>query len=494
MWRGTLRSRDEMSGGTEHIRGWRDWEPDPILVKEARQGVRSRSLPGVICQLLVALALLLMWQVGTQWSTVPGWDPRYVGGEFFRTCLYVLGLSGLAAAGVLFHRTTQECVPERRDMLYITTLRPNRIVRGKFVAAMTFSLVLLSVSLPFVVVSYFLRGVSLPDLGFGLLVLLILTAVANMWAIAVGGSRAHVIVKWLVWMAGLVPLGLMLILSRERGAFPSVKELAGFLGFIVAIGWILYAVAVFCFSPANTARSAPLRLTLAAVGVVLCAITWLIGHWEVVTVLGFPLVVASAVMAFHAWDRIPERMLISGVRWRTRWVRACPLLMGENILAGFAFTFLLVILYLVACYCSESSRAKAWRFTSMMGVSMGYLLAYAFTVRVVVAGILKRFVPSLRGALMFFCLAGGCSLFSTLTGELFSSGHGQASLAIGSIFTFVMGSTRWGEVMPFHLFALASWWVVLSAANWRWVVESNRDLRTPERACDAPVPGGGGAA
>lgn len=484
-----------MNPASAYRKWWRDWEPDPILVKEARQGVRSQTLPGVICFLLIALASLLIWQVGNQQPPSPGSDVIFMGKKYFQTCLLILAASGLAAAGVLFHRTAQECVPERRDMLYITTLRPNWIVRGKFLAAMAFSMVLFCVSLPYVVVSYFLRGIGLPDIGLHMLLLVALMATVNLWAIAVGGSRANTVVKWMVWVGGLLPLGLVWVILQEGGASFSLKDWSGFLGTMALILWILYAVAVFCFSPANTARSAPLRLTLVGVGLGLWPIGWLIGQWEVGLILGFPLMLVSAVMVFHSWNRIPARMVVSGQRWRTRVVRVCPLILGENMLAGFVFTLLMVLVYLGVCYCYEVVHGgrSLEKIASVMGVSMGYLLAYILTVRAVLEGVIHRYFPAVRGALIFFVVAVVVSLFSVMTGAMFHSSHGLPPLAIGSIFLFVNAPFRdWAMVMPYHFFALASWWVVLAAANWRWIVGSIRDLRAPERACDVTPTGGEG--
>ena len=38
-----------------HFSRWREWEPNPIVLKELRQSVRSLTVPGVVILFLVVL-------------------------------------------------------------------------------------------------------------------------------------------------------------------------------------------------------------------------------------------------------------------------------------------------------------------------------------------------------------------------------------------------------------------------------------------------------
>src|SRR5205823_4778714 len=49
------------------------------------------------------------------------------------------------------------------DLLFISTLRPRAIVRGKFVAALVLAVLIFSACTPFMTFSYLLRGLDVPS-------------------------------------------------------------------------------------------------------------------------------------------------------------------------------------------------------------------------------------------------------------------------------------------------------------------------------------------
>ena len=55
------------------------------------------------------------------------------------------------------------------DLLFVTTITPGAIVRGKYLAAMALTLLIFSACMPFIVFTYLLRGVDLSLVGFMLL-------------------------------------------------------------------------------------------------------------------------------------------------------------------------------------------------------------------------------------------------------------------------------------------------------------------------------------
>ena len=56
------------------------------------------------------------------------------------------------------------------DLLYVTTLSPGAIVRGKYLTATALTLLIFSASMPFMILTYLLRGIDLPSIFFVLAV------------------------------------------------------------------------------------------------------------------------------------------------------------------------------------------------------------------------------------------------------------------------------------------------------------------------------------
>ncbi len=464
----------------------RAWEASPILVKEARQSVRSLSLPAVLCLLLVVLAGSSLLRLVPLLATAG--EKLRAGPGFFMSSLFILMLAEGAAALVLFQRTLEERAPHRRDLLYITTLRPPQIVRGKFVAAMTFSLVLLGAGLPFVVLSYFLRGIGLPAMGGGLLMLLLLTALWNLWAIAIGVAPTHALVKWLLWAAGMaltgfcaLGAGIQLNMRYNAALFVSL------LVILIALGWLLYAIAVFLLQPPNSNRSLPLRFHALAILLILaasgCSAVQVTGNRhlaDVVMMVGFFLAAVLFVLAFHAGDAVP------GERWRPilrrgrGLLRRLPFLLGETTLSGLLFALLYGLLCsLLSVVMDAPIKDDLLMFAYPY---LGYLLAYALIARWLTALLQKKF-PQVAGAWVFLILTAAVSLVSGMVWLILDNQSHWAAVALGCILAGLLeGSDLKHDA---HILTLAALLALALRGNGQWLVDS---LRRSARNGQPPVP------
>lgn len=130
---------------------------NPILVKEVRQSLRSRATLLVIgAALLVQLFALYLFAVSNEKS-----NP---GGNFFSVIMTVFILGSFILCAVFCQRFSLEKREDNLDFTYITTLSPRRIVGGKFVSALVMELMLFSLCLPFMVMSYYLGGIDLSSI------------------------------------------------------------------------------------------------------------------------------------------------------------------------------------------------------------------------------------------------------------------------------------------------------------------------------------------
>lgn len=185
---------------------------NPVLSRELRQRVRSRRASVVLSvylSLLVAAVGLLVW--GLDRSTDPGSSASQgIGRTLFGTLLFAsLGLvcfivPGVAAGSVAGERERLTLVP-----LQVTLLTPGQVLRGKLLASLAFTTLLLVATLPLLTVAYVLGGVTVSQIVGGLFFVLASSAfigILALWASTVlrRVQRATVAAYGLV---GLLVLG-----------------------------------------------------------------------------------------------------------------------------------------------------------------------------------------------------------------------------------------------------------------------------------------------
>jgi hypothetical protein len=154
----------------EGVWGWIDrcgqWLADwlnPILIKEARQSLKSRQF---IFTFFLLLAASCFWTIFGVVINAP--DVYYVPkgqslmmGYYFVLAIPLIGMVPLAA-----HRSlAAEIDDDTFEMLVITRLSAIRIVMGKLNSAMLQMMVYFAAIVPCLAFSYLLRGVSLPTIA-----------------------------------------------------------------------------------------------------------------------------------------------------------------------------------------------------------------------------------------------------------------------------------------------------------------------------------------
>lgn len=139
-----------------------DWL-NPILVKEARQSLKSRQF---IITFFLLLAASCFWTIFGVVINAP--DVYYIptgqtlmAGYYFVLAIPLIGMVPLAA-----HRSlAAEIDDDTFEMLVITKLSAIRIVMGKLNSAMLQMMVYFAAIVPCLAFSYLLRGVSLPTIA-----------------------------------------------------------------------------------------------------------------------------------------------------------------------------------------------------------------------------------------------------------------------------------------------------------------------------------------
>ena len=259
-----------------------DWL-NPIVVKEARQAVRSRFVSAVFLVFLV-LQLVVVW--------------LYV---LFNPDLASELSGGRDVTGILFSILTGSCmlfVPiysgvrlawERSavqmDLMFTTTVSPGAVIRGKMVNAALLTGLIYSACAPFMVFAYLLRGIDLPTIFFLLAMGLLNIALAVQFALFLACIPASILAKvflglfgmgvLLFWMFGGLWMGFALSSLSSFGPFgptggsdfwTGMATLA--LSALLTIG-LLYVFSVAVLSPPSANRMLPVRAYIVGAWIVL---------------------------------------------------------------------------------------------------------------------------------------------------------------------------------------------------------------------------------
>ena len=188
---------------------------NPVVVKELRQAVQSRLVIAILLLFLLANVVIvsgyLILSVDSTTSERAGQD--LFGGLFVvlvATCMIFVPLYAAV-------RLTMERNDSNIDLLFITTISPAAIIRGKFWAAVALAGLIYSASMPFLTFTYLLRGIDLPSIFFGLAVAFLITAVTIMLAIFVGSVSGGLLLRVFMFGGLLIVGAAMMIYAIAAG-------------------------------------------------------------------------------------------------------------------------------------------------------------------------------------------------------------------------------------------------------------------------------------
>jgi hypothetical protein len=425
--------------------GYFDDAMNPIMVKELRQAVQSRFVSVTLSLLIMLQVLVLgiylitadMLQEGPTLNFHAGRTVFYLlQGFLLATCILFVPLY----AGI---RLAAERSDANVDLLFISTLKPGKIIAGKFCSALMLALTIFSACAPFMAFTYLLRGIDIPSIVFVLLMDFLLVAGCTQWALFLAAVPANWAFKALLGLILLGTLGQAIgysiggsIYLLETGAATDTLAFWGRAGAVAGVGLLgiglLHFFTVAMITPASANRALPVRLYMLAMWLLSGAILW---GWSYLADTFLPLIawmgVGMGLGSLQALIAICERD-----EWHARVTRRIP----KNALAravafvlysGSAGGLLFAVFLAGAAFLLGSvawERFDTWEGALAMETMMEggpifciYMLAYALT-----AGVLTRFVlraylrPLYSWLLAMVLLALGTSL-PALFGFLFFS-------------------------------------------------------------------------
>ncbi|NOK22317.1 ABC transporter permease [Corallococcus carmarthensis] len=364
---------------------WERWGDrlNPLVVKEVRQGLRTRIFWVCFGLLLAACLVLSLIAFGNTHDSTYTREGRTYFFSFF-VCL------ALVHFGVIPFNAYRSLAREREDetwsLLLLTGLGPRRILRGKVASFLVQAVLYASAVGPFLLFSYFLNGIDLPTIlvvllfGGAWMVFLTLVSVcaATLADSRMGRAAVRLALVGVLVVTFFQSLTLTYVVTQERGAsFTFDRDF--FLGLgaafwlLVSEGWLVFETAVARLSlvtedyTRHPRRALVVQVVLTFVG--MTAMWWLVDRKDdipgVMGILGgLHLIFASLFVATDVDGQ--SRPLRAGTRpWS---------LFKPGALRGFRLSVLLLLGWAAGCavllWFSESSSGNLRVAMSVMALAL----------------------------------------------------------------------------------------------------------------------------
>ncbi len=234
---------------------------NPIVVKEVRQSINGRTMMGTTMLFLtVQLVVLAIFFLDSKRLAGKGDDLFvWILGILLYACVF-----GVATTASM--RFSRECAKNSMDLMYTTVIKPYKIISGKVFSAMVMVIYLFSMSVPFLCVAYFLRGISIPVVVFWVYLMFMIMIPVVTFAIALGSIPLSIIIRGIIFIGALWGIGAFFISLKSELRYGSLTDIMGFwpifwltiIPLIIAAGLFVISVAGISHSASN--RLMPLRI------------------------------------------------------------------------------------------------------------------------------------------------------------------------------------------------------------------------------------------
>jgi hypothetical protein len=504
-----------------HFTNWREWELNPIVVKELRQAVRSWAVTGMLFLFLLVLFGTALVVLITQ--SFDNNNSGMMGSVVFSAFISILTLASVIFIPLYIGiRVASERQENNIDLLYVTTLSPGRIIRGKFFCGVYVAVLFFSCCMPFMVFTNLLRGVDLPTIFFNLLVLFLavcLVVQAAIFFACLPISKPLKIFAGLFALFSLLPFGSSMMFfsfGMMRSGIGTMMVgghfwVAFLNGFAIGAGimLLLYFLSVALISPPSANRALPVRLYLTFLWLLTGAIAmfWIIKESQPRMILAWAIpniivLLCSLVVVVSNEDELSLRVL-----------RVVPVNPGKRALAFLFYngaagglvwaalltgaTFLVAQSFLnPAGALSRSLGFSTSRFNLLsaddfhdFSISLGSFLLYAFAYALAAVFIHRKFFPrrpaKVAGVFAVLLPAGlaivlylGLFFLNRLSWKTIES------FQPGNMFN-VFGMKD-SDLKSLHVYIAAILLILFSALNAKWFVLQMRRFQRYDRNVAAP--------
>jgi hypothetical protein len=360
----------------------------PIVVKELRQGLRTRFFTTTLLLFHSCIILLLVTALAT--------PVEVVNGVFW-------GIAGLVLLVVLplraFNALHAEATDGTLDMLTLTSIASFRILHGKWVALFSQSVLVAGSLLPYMVARYFFGGVEILREAVALLVLALGSGIITA-ALLAFSSQASVILRLLLLVGvglGAVPLGFFTAflvsvaeadrMLREFFALAGWEQwsiILGFLALSVYLIWYFLALGSSRIAPPSENHSTRKRVivfgvhaALMSIGLLLCYLSRDAENaaWALIPLIGLTLITCMDLMT----EQMPcFPTTVAALARRGRFGSLAGRLLHPGWASGVLFSALLCLMALVLI-AGITHQETGWDWDDGPGIYMFCLVLAAFT-------------------------------------------------------------------------------------------------------------------
>lgn len=388
---------------------------NPVAVKEFRQAVQSRWVISIVMLfLLINLAV-----VGGYLMLSPDAETSISGGrEIF---MFLYGVLLITCVGFVPMYSGWRLSLERNDanidLLFITTITPGAIVRGKYLTAMALTLLIYSACMPFMVLTYLLRGIDLPTIFLILASGFMVCAAANAMGILAGCIPSSWFIRGVVtagmlfflfyWTAGAIAMAVSFV-TYGAGWFSRGRSLWGYCATFLLIEalviGLLHVLSVAMLSPKPSNRMLVPRLyimgcwmTAGAVAAVWSYVEialWPVVIWAMSSGISLMILTVAALGERDTWSSRVRRTIP-----RNPLLRLLAFLLYTGSAGGIAWCALLFTATMAAAsvWCGlfpgSSGTADMADMFATIPIIYGYVLCYCLTTAFF-RSVLLRSVPT----------------------------------------------------------------------------------------------------
>jgi len=346
----------------------------PILVKELRQGMRSRVFVSLFILIQVSMILVTAGMLTSTDSDVHTALPWiFIGGLL----LGVIPMMG-------FNAVQGEIKANTLDLLLLTRLTPWRIISGKWLALVLQGLLIVSTVLPLFVIRYFVGGYNLVQelVVLAWLVVGLLIAVALTVGVSghLGGIVGRTVFFFVLFgmMTNIIPGVFRFGGLWSSSSMPSHPELwiatAFFAPLIILI---CFELGVSCISPVGVNRSTRRRLLvllILLVGFGFDTLSTHSGYLPLALLCASPLILGALLEPFYPLPSLYRRLPLPARLRKLERPAAWFLLPGSG--AGFQFSLLILAVLLCTKFDYTLPDARElYGFVSFVGAVYSPLLA-----------------------------------------------------------------------------------------------------------------------
>lgn len=278
---------------SERIRGF--FSLNPVTLKEMRQMVRSRTVSWGLVAYLFGQLLVVFIAVSNAMgsSSAETMGMAGYGGKALAAACWFLSLQlYVVIPAFIAMRAVRETDRERMDLQFTTALKPTQFVDGKIASAFLLMLLFVCATLPYLVLSYLLRGIDLFEILARLGWLLLGALCFDYLVLFVGVSKMSKILRNVVLMILLLQALFLPTVVTQIFSLSSRHGASGIPGWGVAL--IVAGAATFCLLARATSASllAPPHIDRDRPLHVLVCVLWL--FWgAVVVAFGMPTYTAA---------------------------------------------------------------------------------------------------------------------------------------------------------------------------------------------------------